>query len=308
MQMLSRAAQTRARDFIFERGRALEQAKYAVTFEGGPVDLIWEALAAFRNSDGGFGHGMEPDLQLPDSSALATTVALQVLREFGAPADHPLVEGAMRYLVATYNPSIEAWPIIPPAANTAPHAPWWIYDEEVSVRWRAFLSNPRAEIVGYLHDYPKRVPAELRESLLQAAIGHLEAQGTSLEMHDILCTLRLAESKGLPAGARQTLIGLLTPVVDRAVVRDPARWGDYGLMPVEVVYSPDALFAPMLADVVSANLDYEIAQHAEDGIWRPRWDWAGMYPEAWEQARKDWTGWLTMRMLTILKNFGRLEV
>jgi len=25
------------------------------------------------------------------------------------------------------------------------------------------------------------------------------------------------------------------------------------------------------------------------------------------QAKKNWTGWITMRMLTILKNFGRLE-
>ncbi len=79
-------------------------------------------------------------------------------------------------------------------------------------------------------------------------------------------------------------------------------------MPVDVVNSPDALFAPMLAEVVSANLDYEIAQHAEDGIWaapvglgRHVSGGLGTGQEGLDR------GGLPMRMLTILKNFGRLE-
>ena len=307
MMILSREAQAQARAFIFEHGRPLEQAKYTVIFEHSPVERIWDALAAFQNADGGFGHGMEPDLRLPDSSALATTVGLQVLREFGASPDHPLVQGAMRYLVATYDAATEAWPIIPPTANEAPHAPWWLYDEVVAERWGGFLANPRAEIVGYLHDYAEHAPSAPRDHLTDAQLGHLSAHAESLEMHEILCYVRLAESKSLPIETKRRLTSMLAPVVDRSVVRDPESWGLYGLMPIEVVQGSESLFAGLLADVVSPNLDYEIAQHAEDGIWLPRWDWAGLYPEDWEQAKQDWSGWLTMRMLTILKRFERLE-
>ncbi|MCU0519301.1 MAG: hypothetical protein MUF84_01210 [Anaerolineae bacterium] len=308
MKKLNRKAQQRARAFIFEHGRPLEQAKYTVIFEHSPVERIWEALAAFQNADGGFGHGMEPDLRLPVSSVLATTVGLQVLREFRAPPDHPLVQGAMRYLVATYDAAIEAWPIIPPAANEAPHAPWWIYDKDVAERWGAFLANPRAEIVGYLHDYAALIPPDLCDHLTAAALEYLATHAETLEMHEILCYVRLAQSAGLLAGTKRELVRLLTPVVDQTVIKDSARWGEYGLMPIEIVQGTDSLFAGLLADVASANLDYEIAHHAEDGIWRPRWDWAGLYPEDWEQAKQDWSGWLTMRMLTILKRFDRLEL
>ncbi len=55
-----------------------------------------EALASFANPDGGFGGSLEPDLRAPDSSALATSQALRMLRELGQPADHPLVEAGTR--------------------------------------------------------------------------------------------------------------------------------------------------------------------------------------------------------------------
>ncbi len=104
MMKLTCKAQARAKAFIERHARPLEQRIYAHEFEHGPKEPIFEALAAFQNPDVGFGNALEPDLRLPDSSVLATTVGLQVLREFNAPADHPLVRGALRYLLQTYDP------------------------------------------------------------------------------------------------------------------------------------------------------------------------------------------------------------
>ncbi len=307
MEKLSRAAQTRARAFVFEHGRPLERARYLYAFEGETAESVLDELMSFRNDDGGFGHGLESDLRLPDSSVLATTVGLQILREVGTGADHPLVEEAMRYLLTAYDADREVWPMTPPNVDDAPHAPWWHYDEDVASQRGRFLANPRAEIVGYLNDYPELVPLQMREHLTGAVIAHLGDLGKAVEMHEALCYVRLAESEGLPEAARLELMRLLVPAVDATVVKDPSAWGGYGLKPVDVVGSPDSPFAALLAGPLSANLDYEVAQHAGTGIWEPAWSWGDSYPEAWEQAKQDWSGVITVRMLTILKRFGRLE-
>ena len=120
MDMFSEQAYARAKDFILTHARPLEQHIFAYYFEDGPVDAVFAALAAFQNADGGFGNAMEPDLQLPDSSALATSVGLQVLREFGAAPSHPMVRDAMGYLMQAYDALEMYGPLFPPILTTLP--------------------------------------------------------------------------------------------------------------------------------------------------------------------------------------------
>ena len=150
MDMLTVDAFEKAKKFIFTCARSLEQHIFSYYFEDGTVAAIFAALTAFQNADGGFGHGLESDLQLPDSSVLATSVGLQVLREFRAAQDHPLVRGAMEYLVQMFEFTGNVWPIIPSNTDDAPHAPWWTYSDNTAEEWGGYLLNPRAEIVGYL--------------------------------------------------------------------------------------------------------------------------------------------------------------
>ena len=166
-------------------------------------------LQRWRHSkiaDGGFGNAMEPDLQLPDSSALATSVGLQVLREFGAAPSHPLVRDAMGYLMQAYDASGNVWPIIPPNTDDAPHAPWWTYSENIAESWGGFMLNPRAEIVGYLWDYAAWVPSGMARKLTGAVFEHVDAHPLDIEMHELLCLIRLAETPALPAEDRARLI------------------------------------------------------------------------------------------------------
>ncbi len=307
MDKLSKEAQARARNFIKTRTRPLEQAIYARAFEGEPVDAVFEALATYQNEDGGFGHGLEPDLQLVDSSVIATTVAFQHLRAMGAPVAHPLVQKGMRYLMATYDSEIEAWPIIPPNVDEAPHAPWWGYGEDLAARWDGFLVNPRAEIVGYLHDYSSLVPEAMRESLTEAVVGYAEQHRDEIGMFDVLCYVRLVRTQRLPDAVRDRLMTVLVPVVEAQVVQDPTRWTDYVLTPLEVVDGPEAPFADVLDAAIEANLDFEVAHQAKSGAWEPKWTWAGIHPEAWARAKLAWSGILTVRMLQVLQRFDRLS-
>jgi hypothetical protein len=308
MKQLSREAQARAKAFIEHYARPLGQRIYAYYFEQGPKAAIFEALAAFQNTDGGFGNALEPDLRLPDSSVLATTVGLQVLLEFDAPADHPLVRGALRYLLQTYNPVAAVWPITPPNTDDAPHAPWWTYGEDVVKMWNGYLVNPRVEIVGYLIDYaPAGLPAWVLQRLTDAVVAYPEEHPDKFGMFDLLCYDRLIKTRALSEDTRATLIAKLTPLVDKLVVKEPAEWEKYTLMPLELVNSPGSPFATVLGDVLAQNLDFEIAHQGDDGAWHPKWLWYGLYPDIWPTAEREWAGVITLRTLKALRNFGRFE-
>lgn len=296
----------RARAFMISTARPLEQALFAREFEHGADDEVYTHLSAFQNADGGFGNALEPDLRASASSALATSVALQTLRSMNAPTDHPLVQGAMRYLVNTYDRETQRWPIIPPAAQAAPHAPWWEYDAELPQRFGQYLANPRAELLGYCYDYADHMPQPMRDQLTTSVLAHIEQAPDDMDMHDLLCYARLLETRSLPDIVRAPLHEKLTRIVERTVERDPARWAEYGLQPLTIVASPESPFAPMLADAIEANLDYVIAQQQADGSWGPSWSWATFYPDAWPVAERDWKSVLTLGNLQRLRAWGRI--
>lgn len=303
---LSEAALDRARSFIEERARPLERALYSYHFAGADPEPVLAALAEFQNSDGGFGRGLEPDFRLPASSALATTVGLQVLREVRTSADHPLVQSAIRYLLDSYDPEHQVWPIIPPTADSAPHAPWWGYSENLADQWGGFLANPRAEIVGYLHQYASLVPADLLDRLTIAQIDHLEGAQDEMVMFDLMCYVRLVETPTLPEDVRELTLPRIKKAADRLVVRDPGQWREYGLKPIDIVRSPDSPFIRGLEREIELNLDFEVERQAEDGSWPPAWTWGDLHPETWPTAEREWKGVLTLHTLKVLRDFDRL--
>lgn len=306
---MSVEAQEKAVDFLAKQARPLDWARYQYHFADGDAERVLAELARFGNADGGFGNALEPDLRLPDSSVVATTVALQIMREVKAPSNHPLVKNAVKYLLQTFDPAAMVWPIVPPNTDDAPHAPWWNYGESVASDWNGFLGNPRPEILGYLYDYaPPGLPAWVRARLTDAAISYLDEQADRVSMFDLLCYNRLMRTHTLPEDVRQSLLKRLRPLAMSLVETDPAKWKTYGLEPIEIVDSPNSPFAELFSEIVELNLDAEIARQSDDGGWHPTWSWVGdVYPDDWPIAKRESAGFLTLRALLTLRNFGRLE-
>jgi hypothetical protein len=308
---LALAGQQRAKTFIQSNARPLEQALYRFHLEQVGPDGVLSALTAYQNPDGGFGHGLEPDLTLPDSSAICTTRAIQTLADVGTPADHPLVAGGIRYLLATYDRTKRVWEIVPRTANNFPHAPWWQYDDVgQAARWGDYLVNPRAEIVGCLHQYATLVPASVLREVTDSLLDHLASHGDPKDRHEIACYLSLVETPSLPQDLRRRVVSAIESAVRRAVERDPAKWPKYCFKPagyMAAVRSPASPFAQMLAREVETCLDYEIGRQQPDGSWHPTWSWGDDYPEAWQEAKLAWQGILTVQMLKMLGAFGRLD-
>lgn len=303
MQTLSPQKQASAVTYLKEHGRPLEKALYAHYFEGGSAQAVFDALATYQNPDGGFGHALEADVRLADSSVIATTVALQKLRDLKTPATHPLIQGACAYLLFTYDAPHQAWPIIPPNVDDAPHAPWWTYNPDVTHH----LHNPRAEVAGYLIDYAELFPQGLPERLLENVVATFQALPDEVEMHEIYCYIRLSETPRLPPATRALLLEKLRRIVNHAVARDPESWKSYGLAPLSIVNTPASPFADLFEKELPLNLDFEIARQPAEGYWSPNWSWADASPQGWAQAQDDWRSYLTFSNLWLFKQFGRLS-
>ena len=72
---LTRQGFERARVFMKETARDLDRRVFEYHFEGAPRDRALEALAAYANPDGGFGHGLEADVRAEASSPAVTAWA-----------------------------------------------------------------------------------------------------------------------------------------------------------------------------------------------------------------------------------------
>lgn len=309
MKMMTPESFAAARGYIMSHGRPLDQARFTYHFEDGDAAAVIQALAAFQNDDGGFGQALEPDLRTPASSAIATATGLAILREVDPAAGEPLVSGAVRYLLDSFDDAEKVWPIVPPAVEDAPHAPWWNWAESSS-SFDGFRINPRASILGHLYQFAagQEPVASLLATAADSLLGYVESKhDDDLSMHDLLSLLELVEADNVPETLRRTLLEKLHRAAGRAVETDPARWTEYALQPLQIAPAPDSALATAVdRSAVDANLDYVIRRQAADGSWNLPWSWDFVDAVAWAQAERDWKGFHAVNHLRILAAYGRI--
>src|SRR5215469_3356155 len=116
-----------AATFIAANARVIDRRRFERLFGGGAAGPVRDAIAAYRNDDGGFGHALEPDCRAPGSQPLAVEMALRIMDEADT-WDSALVGGACDWLAAVA-PAEGGAAGAEPAMAGWPHAPWWVPEE-----------------------------------------------------------------------------------------------------------------------------------------------------------------------------------
>jgi hypothetical protein len=116
-----------AERFIYGNARLLDRHRTAVLLHDAPIESVLDALRAYGNPDGGFGHALEPDVRGPDSEPVSTLDALDVLAEIGA-TENSMVTDAVAWLASIAFPDASITMAMPSAASY-PHAPWMVPSE-----------------------------------------------------------------------------------------------------------------------------------------------------------------------------------
>ena len=285
--------------YLTHNARPLDLALYNFHFNGADAQSVMQELAAYQNKDGGFGNALEPDLRLPQSTALATWMALRVMDEVNIAADNKVLQRALQYLLATYDTERTGWAIVRPEVDNYPYAPWWTYKTAMAdFGW----GNPSAELLGFLIKYGNAetehlIPPLTRKAL--ARIGEVEPSHFH-EVFNFKALYDLANEE-----LRRQLRAPLEQLILKSANINPAEWKEYSAPPLKFISSPTDPFAHLFnKDIVAKNLEFLQSSMVDGDHWEPNWDWSGMYPDDWALAKKEWSGQLTVRNLLTLQAFG----
>lgn len=279
-----------ARAFVYANARLLEQRVYATLFDGASPAGCVAALAAYKNDDGGFGWGLEPDKRAPDSQPLDVEIAFERLVIAGAHADD-LVAPACDWLASIAAPS-GAVPILLPSIAGYPRAPHWEATD--------FLPglNPTAAIAAHAHALGCHHPWVERAT--EHCLLELEAGRVPNEAHDLLGLCKLMQHAPDQDRAQRLASLIASALASAAFMKlDPAA-DVYGVTPLEFAPTPDSIAVTWFGDgVVAAHLDHLERQQEHDGGWPISWE----PPSA--ASGLEWRGIRTLLAARTLTAYGR---
>ncbi|WP_105617673.1 prenyltransferase/squalene oxidase repeat-containing protein [Vallitalea okinawensis] len=280
--------------------RELEQSLLAYHFDDGSIERVLEALKAYQNEDGGFGHGIESDFHLPLSTPMATTVAMQILIKLEQNNQViEMVKNAIKYFEANYIPARKGWFALRKEVNDFPHAPWWHFNSENGQTViDKFWGNPSAEIISYLLAYQQFITTIDIDALKEYTIEYFLACNQLESPHEIYCFIRLYQQ--LNSQDQLRIRNHLVKAIRNLVCYDQEKWKTYVSMPLDFIEKIDNETFELVEEEIRKNEKYFMELLDEQGRIEPHWSW-GVYEEAWQGARASWCGVLTLKKLYYFK-------
>ena len=277
--------------FVAASGRVLDRRRFQRLFEDGPAAPVRDAVAAYRNDDGGFGHALEPDCRAPGSQPAAVAMALHIMDETDA-WDDDLVRGACDWLAAVAPAEGGAAFVEATLAGWA-HAPWWVPEEGHPASLVA-----TGMIAGTLYTRGVSHPwLDGAAEVMWNRIAKMDEPG-AYEMFGVLAFLQHVPDR---ERARE-VFGRVGPLIleRNMVALDPEAPGEvHGVL--SFAPEPDSLARVLFDDAtIQAHLDHLAQGQKDDGGWTFNWP-------AWSPAAElDWRGFLTVDALRALRANGRL--
>jgi hypothetical protein len=276
-----------ARRFLYAEARLLERRLFGALFEGADAGSVVEVLRGYRNPDGGFGHGLEPDKRVPDSQPLDVEAAFWAMDTAGR-FDQDLARSACDFL-QRIGPGVGT---LTEAYRDYPRAPHW-GDWAV-----APYINPTAGLAAMLWKWDVGHP--WREAATAFSWEQIDA-GLPEDAHafgEVLAFLASAPDRPRAEAVAATA-GAHLPSLQMFRL-DPGEPG-YGVTPLHFAPAPDSRWIGMFEPpVIEAHLDALAAAQREDGGWPISWEPIGT------AAGYDCRGAETLRALRTLRAFGRL--
>lgn len=295
---LSKAKYLKARDFILTNARIIERRLFNFYFENGDNEGVFHAVYAYRNSDGGFGHGMEPDTASPESQPLFSIMALETLDEVGYLTKEIILNDFMPYFesVTTMKGGIP-W-MFRPKSN------YPCEDHFKTVKEWAALSTT-APLLGILEKYKITIP------WMQKAEEFVWSEFERIKDKHAFCYLcvprwlTFLENTKSQDKAEKTINDLKNWILNNGIIcedKTDEGWGLYG-KPHSLNYatsSESILYSIFTKGTIESDLETLISKQKEDG----RWDtWYGIC----EGSKLEWAGIQTLWTLKTLMKYNRIE-
>ncbi|GAA2618399.1 hypothetical protein SMC26_05200 [Actinomadura fulvescens] len=286
-------------DFMAGHARILDRRRFQLLMGETDTASLLAAVDGYRNPDGGYGWGLEPDLRSPESQPGAALHAFEVFEEI-APATAPQAVALCDWLQSVSRPD-GGVPFALPLTTTAASAPWWTGADQttsslqitnvsaaaahrVAVHDPAVAAHPwLARATRYCLDQIAALDEAPHAYILSFSISLLDAvHDTYPEAPELLARL----GGYIPADGKLHVEG---------------GTDDEFLHPLDFSPYPDgpsrALFTP---EQISADLDRLAGLQQDDGGWTVE------YAKISPAGALEWRGATTVRAIEILRRNGRI--
>ncbi len=290
---------TAARRFMAGHARLLDRRRFEQLFDGGNAEPALAALRAYRNPDGGYGHGLEPDLRAPESQPAAALHAFEVLAEVG-PATAGEASELCDWLDAIALPD-GGLPFALPIADAAGSAPFWANADP-----QAFSLQITSIVAANAHRVAAHDPAVAAHPWLTRATTRCLAAIDVLEeapaAYELAFSVRFLDAVyDREASAPAMLDRLAEYVPDDGRLRVAGGRSDEALRPLDLAPEPGRPARTILNEsAVAADLERLAGEQEEDGGWSV--DFQSYSPA----AALEWRGYATVSALSVLRANGRL--
>ena len=295
---LSRDNYLKARDFILTNARMIERRLFEFYFANGDMNGVFHAVYAYRNPDGGFGHGLEPDTASPESQPLFSIMALETLDEVGYLTKEIILRDFMPYFknITTEKGGVP-WMF-------RPKSDYPCEGHFKTVKEWAALSTT-APLLGVLEKYDIEIP------WMKKAEEFVWSEFERIQNKHVFCYLCVPRWLTFLINTRSKekankRIGNLKKwiLADGVICNDKSDdgWGLYG-KPNSLNYANSTesiLYSMFSKETIESDLQTLIEKQKEDG----RWDtWYGIS----EGTKLEWAGIQTLWALKTLKNYNKIE-
>jgi hypothetical protein len=287
----------KARDFILTNARMIERRLFEFHFVNGDINGVYHAVYAYRNPDGGFGHGMEPDTASPESQPLFSIMALETLDEVGYLTKEIILKDFMPYFesITTEKGGIP-WMFRP--KSTYP-----CEEHFKTVKEWAALSTT-APLLGNLEKYEIDIPwMEKAEQFVWSEFERIQEK----HIFCYLCVPRrinLLKYNKNKDRAKKTINDLKNWISNNGIIckdKSDESWGLYG-KPHSLNYatsSESILYSLFTQETIDSDLKELINRQKNDGRWHT---WYGIS----EGTKLEWAGIQTLWVLKTLKNYDKI--
>lgn len=280
-----------AERFVWLNARLIDRFRFDFLFRNGERGRVLAQLRLYRNSDGGFGNGLEPDLRGPTSQPMPAATALWILDELDA-MDDPMVASLLDYL-STITAADGGVPFVLPSVRDYPRAPWWNTSDDPPGSL-----NPTATLAGLLYKHSITHPwLERATEFCWEQIGCMSGSDP-YEGRAVLPFLDHVPDRERAENAFERVAAVLT--TSGAVTLDPDAPGEVHL-PLDFAPAPQTLARRMFSDeMIERHLDALEKAQRDDGGWDINW-------MVWTPATgPEWRGWQTVHVLQTLRAYGRV--
>ncbi|MGW0809443.1 hypothetical protein [Nonomuraea sp. NPDC002799] len=283
--------------FLAGHARILDWRRYQLLMGEGDTAATLAALDGYRNPDGGYGWGLEPDLRSPESQPGTALHAFEVFESI-APETSPQAVALCDWLESVTLPD-GGLPFSLPLSVPAATAPWWAGGDPAASSLQITAISAAAA-----HSVAACDPAVAAHPWLERATRHCLDAIQALEEQPHAYVLSFAvrfldavyDTQPRAAGLLKRLGGYI-PADGRVPVEGGTA--DEALRPLDFAPHPGRpvrdLFAP---EVIAADLVRLAGEQQDDGGWVV--DYARISPA----GSLEWRGAATVRAAGILRANG----